>query len=296
MNMDRKLLYSELQQNKDNCFPLISLHKSNTYPIHSHNFSELVIIMEGSSDHIIESQKYVVKKGDVFVIKGNIQHGYYQPSADFFLCNVIYRRKELLKREHDLKKMAGFQTLFILEPYFRTQHQFKSKLHLQKIAFKFVEKILKEMIKIFDRERENYKIRLETYFRTLLIFLSEQFINLTANDSNSQRSTRLIKLAETIAYIEKNYLEEITVKTLAEKAALSERHFTRVFKENYHTTPINYIIRLRIKHACQLLKNTDYTISRIAMESGFSDSSYFSRCFKKIKGISPSKFRSKNDS
>ncbi len=289
--MDNKLFYNNLQQNKDNCFPLISLHKSAIYSIHSHDFSELVIITKGNASHIVENEEYYVEKGDIFVIKGNIKHGYYQPSDDFSLCNVIYRRNQLLEKEWDLKQLAGFQTLFILEPYFRSQHQFKSKLHLKETSFKFVEKLTKEMKREFDSEGNNYKIRLETYFRTILIFLAEQFVSNTGKTNLDNQSTKLIKLAKTIAYIEKNYLKPITLKTLAQKASLSERHFTRIFKENYNTTPIDYIINLRIKHSCKLLKNTNYTISDVAIESGFTDSSYFSRCFKKVKGLSPRRYR-----
>ena len=58
-------------------------------------------------------------------------------------------------------------------------------------------------------------------------------------------------------------------------------------------TPQELMSEARIKHACQLLKHTDKTISEIAYACGFTDPKYFSRSFKQSKGLSPSEFREK---
>ena len=72
---------------------------------------------------------------------------------------------------------------------------------------------------------------------------------------------------------------------------MSESNLLRIFKEATGQTPIDYRLRLRIKHAMRLLCDTDDPISRIASQVGFSDSNYFTRQFRTIIGTTPRAYR-----
>jgi AraC family L-rhamnose operon transcriptional activator RhaR/AraC family L-rhamnose operon regulatory protein RhaS len=102
-----------------------------------------------------------------------------------------------------------------------------------------------------------------------------------------------MRIAESITYIENNYTQSLTIDKIAQKAHLSRRHFTRIFKENYHLSPYEYIMNLRMKHASKLLRNSNLKITFVASQSGFDDPNYFSRIFKSKKGMTPSKYRKK---
>ena len=66
---------------------------------------------------------------------------------------------------------------------------------------------------------------------------------------------------------------------------------TRCFKEYTGFSPHEYLTQLRVYNAKYLLKATDLSIEDISQQTGFSDSVYFIQVFKKIEGITPSKFR-----
>ncbi|MGH2543707.1 MAG: helix-turn-helix domain-containing protein [Ardenticatenaceae bacterium] len=72
---------------------------------------------------------------------------------------------------------------------------------------------------------------------------------------------------------------------------MSRNHFMRLYKQAFHTSPMDYVIRLRIQKACELLKEPSLTVSQVALEVGFSDSNYFSRQFKRVTGRNPTSFR-----
>jgi AraC-like DNA-binding protein len=97
--------------------------------------------------------------------------------------------------------------------------------------------------------------------------------------------------SKVISFIERKYTKSITIDMLSTMSCMSKRNFIRVFKHNYGTTPIDYIMKLRFKKACELLKISSNTISHIALECGFEDSNYFSRQFKKYIGYTPTKWR-----
>lgn len=86
-------------------------------------------------------------------------------------------------------------------------------------------------------------------------------------------------------------LSNVTITTLAAESYMSIGHFSHIFKEVTGTPPLEYINKLKIQKAKDMLINTDFPINKIASDCGFSDQNYFSRIFKKVTGVSPSKFR-----
>jgi len=101
----------------------------------------------------------------------------------------------------------------------------------------------------------------------------------------------LLRLSETISYMETNYAEPILLPALAKSAHMSKSTLVRDFRKGLGFSPIDYLIRLRITKACELLRHSDDKIISIAMHVGFSDSNYFWRQFRKVMGQSPREFR-----
>ena len=96
---------------------------------------------------------------------------------------------------------------------------------------------------------------------------------------------------KTIRYIHENLSEEYDIEKLADIENLSKSRYRALFTEITGTSPINYIIDLRINTASDLLTNSTFTVSEIAKYVGYEDSYYFSRLFKSRMGISPVAYR-----
>ena len=72
---------------------------------------------------------------------------------------------------------------------------------------------------------------------------------------------------------------------------LSPSYLTKIFKDSFKVTPIQYLINYRIERACHMLLQEDLSIEDIALKNGFNSANYFSRIFKQVVGISPKKYR-----
>lgn len=109
----------------------------------------------------------------------------------------------------------------------------------------------------------------------------------------------VIKVPETITYLSKymrhNFSSNITLDFLADFANVSKYHLTREFKKYMGTTPIQYLISVRIMNAKFMLIHTPVPISVIAEESGFSDINNFNRLFLKNVGMAPRDYRKQHD-
>lgn len=105
----------------------------------------------------------------------------------------------------------------------------------------------------------------------------------------SSEAQRLVRKA--IAFVQQHFHEPISRQDLARHVGMSEDYLTYCFRQELGMTPIAFLNRYRITQAKRLLKETDKTITEIALDVGFSDSGYFSRVFRREVGLSPEAFR-----
>ena len=104
-------------------------------------------------------------------------------------------------------------------------------------------------------------------------------------------SARYVEKA--VQFIAGSYAHNINVEEIASHVGISRSHLYRVFVQHLGLSPNEYLIRFRINEACSLLRKRCFSIGEISYSVGFSDQLYFSRQFKKIKGVSPSKYLEK---
>lgn len=113
------------------------------------------------------------------------------------------------------------------------------------------------------------------------------------NDYIRQKRTSLNhQLVEEIRlYLNENFTEEITLSAMADRYKISPGYLSLLFTERIGKNFINYLTERRIKKAKELLKHTDLKIYEISNSVGYRDSFYFSNCFKRVVGVSPSEYR-----
>lgn len=119
---------------------------------------------------------------------------------------------------------------------------------------------------------------------SLLILLRHQGVK-EVHDAND---VRCIQMRE---YIDTHYFENITAENLATLFGISTRYMNDIFKKKYNDTPLQYLQKIRINRAKELLSETDTDIVLICFEVGYESVSTFYRTFRNLVGISPNKYR-----
>jgi len=257
--------------------------------MHSHlDFSELVIILEGTATHIVENEKYMISKGDVLVINNNTVHGY-ESTENFYICNIMFRLESIFLKNYDIWNLPGFHALFVNEPYITRDCALQSKLKLSITQLEHIKEQLKAMFEEYAKQSKGMKTFLLTNFLMLALELSHQYeLNLDLNQHQYDH------LENAVSYLEKHYAEHISIDLLAKQSNLSPRQFSRLFSKIYQDSPGNYLLHFRIQKAKSLLYNYKLSIAEVAYQCGFNDSNYFSRQFHRIIGVTPSVFRKQN--
>lgn len=109
-------------------------------------------------------------------------------------------------------------------------------------------------------------------------------------DMNKNRAMK-----QTIDYMNKHYIEDLTIRDLARLAFMTPSSFCRAFKRETGLTPSGYLRNLRMEKAKKMLKTSAYSVKDVALTVGFADELYFSRLFKNAEGIPPTIYRKKNE-
>lgn len=98
-------------------------------------------------------------------------------------------------------------------------------------------------------------------------------------------------VGEAIMFIDRNFMQDIAIQTLAELSGVTVQHFCRVFKAETLMRPLEYLARRRISEAKALLSNTALEIGEIGRMVGYPDRNYFSMVFRRMEGVSPREYR-----
>ncbi len=128
--------------------------------------------------------------------------------------------------------------------------------------------------------------------RELSLLLERLFISMARRRADI--SFKENQLRKSIAYINSKYTSLIRIPELAKIENLSVSRYNAIFKKLMKVSPTEYIIRLRISSACELLVGTDLPISKISQMAGYADPHFFSRIFKETVGTSPSDYRNRS--
>lgn len=257
---------------------IIHVERSPVFPSHRHDFTELVIVYEGSGIHVAAGEKRRIGPGDVLLIPRGSEHAY-ADTRDLSYVNVVFDAEALL--DDPLAERIA------LEPPGRrgsagSPSSFRLSAFGTREALALVNRIDQELF----RKEECCELMAKATFLLLWAFLARARIWEGLDGESSEARVR--RLVDRIA---RNSSLALSVEEMAEEARTGPRNFRREFKRVTGEAPIAYVRRLRIEEACALLRDTDKTISQIAFLVGFEDSAYFTRAFKRVEGLSPKAYR-----
>lgn len=268
-------------------FPLSVLTMDPQGPVdsHTHTFDELVVITGGRGTHVIDDEAYTIQAGDAFVITPSRVHGY-RDTDHLALINILFYMDKLPIPVGEMRKLPGYHAFFLLEPEYREQHRFESRLRLTVDELADVSKLLKRLQDELNARGPGYEFCATGYFMQLIAMLARSY----AGHRTNRVASPLLGIGEVISLLENRYMDDITIEMLTDIAHMSKSSVLRAFRRAMATTPMEYLIRLRVLHAAELLR-TGSSVADAAYQVGFHDSNYFTRQFRRMMGTTPTHYR-----
>lgn len=255
---------------------------------HYHDFLELVVITDSSGIQWINGVEYPVSAGDVFVLQGNDRHFFTKIGKNLTLFNILYDQEQLPLPLKFLRKLNNYNMIFRVEPALRKNQDFISRIHLEAPELAALEKQIKSLHQIINSGEEGFEVEAVTLLTAMILKICRSCRNSSGDDPQHVVAERINKI---ISLMEKNFTTACTVAELAQKVHTSPRNFSRLFHKVTGSSPIEYLCKIRLCHAAELLRTTGLSCGDIAWQSGFTDSNYFSRKFSSRYGLSPREYR-----
>lgn len=278
--------YNEKRQHGTNDFPLAYYdidqhHPRYTMPFHWHQETELLHICKGNMRIYLNDKEFLAHAGDLIYIAGGVIHGG-EPENCIYEC-LVFDPTTLLMHTHAVRqylRKTEYEQLSIHEHFSCLSSDLSVRLH-----------------SLFSAARIRFSgwemSVLGGLFQFYGILFREGYFKKKTDTPVRIRHLKIQQLKPVLEYIEGNYSQPITLDTLSRIAGMSPKYFCRIFRTVIHRTPIDYLNYYRIEKACYLLETEDLSITEVAYHCGFNDSSYFIRCFKKYKQITPTKYLKK---
>jgi AraC-like DNA-binding protein len=272
-------------------FPLSIVRKEpqERFTLHTHEFSEIVIIVGGRALHMIRGESWPVEAGDVFVVRGPEAHDY-REIKDLRLINILFQPRNLHLEPMDLLGIDGYKALFSFESPTRKRPRSNRKLQLapKKLA------ITLNYVDSLDHELKSrdagYSFMAHSCFMQIVGYLSRAYGEFKELD----RDARLC-VSKAMDYLEAHLDQPVTIDELSRLSHMSKRSFFRAFQAATGSTPIAYLVKLRLTRAAEMLRCYGENVTSVAYKVGYNDSNFFARQFHAMFGFSPSNYRKRHE-
>ena len=258
-------------------------------PVHWHDEMEIIAIERGQLEIKIGEDNFIGRAGDIFFVNPRELHLMGPSEIDGLYYTLLFPIEFISFQTQDALEtelLSPIRSNKLLFP-----HQLQGEI--KEMVYPFLQEIINSNMQKHDIGAK--EISLSRHHLRTRILLLEMLECLYENGallkSETNGDTNMQK--EMLAYIDAHCMEKITLSMLAEEFHLSEKYVSRYFVEHFKISFSNYVIHHRLTYARALLETTDEQVTEIAMQSGFSNVSYFIRAFKKMYGISPLKYRKK---
>ncbi len=151
-----------------------------------------------------------------------------------------------------------------------------------------ISKDLDQIVSLNKEQPEAYQLGTKSLLLHIVYLLFANGLTF----KSPQKSDDATLYRNKLSYIKENFTEDISLHKVASQFLFSDKYFSRYFKHAFKITFVEYVNRLRIEYAADLLTDTDMSVTEIALQCGYSGSSYFNKVFKSMMGVTPGEYRS----
>lgn len=245
---------------------------------HWHDCIEISYVKKGRGCYVVNGKRYIMGLRDVIIVNSLEPHCWEVFPPENMIQPVLVFSSSLI--------WSGETNIFdyqYLKPFSKKSTNFSNKLPHNHPATKNIFNLLVEMSLEYENKQLGYKLMLKAKLLEIITNLIRFFQDNTKDFEDVHiKQVKLERLNTTLEFINSNYINDIRLAQGASIACMSIGYFSTFFSNTLGLSFKEYIIRLRINHAIELIGTTHKSITEIAMESGFNNLSNYYKAYRKF--------------
>ena len=262
----------------DNCEIFRSLY------LHWHEEMEFIFIESGSGLVRLNREALRVREGDLLIVNRGVLHSMKtDPRHILYYKSIVFDLSYLAGTAGDLCQER------LIAPLAANQAEFVHRITPDVSGYDRLMEIFGQIHSCLDKKEPYYYVRLKALFYAFFYEMLAGNYIITSDHAEQNKSLSSIK--NVLDYINSHYNEPLNAKELAGLSNYSEYYFMKLFRQYTGKTLIEYINDLRLEKSKTILLHSDDSVTEIALECGFNNTSYYIKKFQQANGISPHKFR-----
>ena len=266
----------------------VELNQANSRPgtWHWHSYFEITWVLEGKGNYFVNGQEYTMEKDDIIIFNNVEPHGWKLLGGNMKLLVMIF------SPEFVAEKISLFDAEY-LKPFVERGSNFKNRVGREE---KVNEEIRISIREIYQERKEGYPLMIKANVLRILTMLIRAYQDETkSGEMLKEKKNAMKRLEQAFTYINDHYCEKITLEEVAASVYMSSNYFSSYFRRVANISFSDYVTRLRVNRAREMLRENGANVTEIAMECGFNNISNFYRLYKKHMGKTPGDEKSKNN-
>lgn len=252
---------------------------------HEHDFLELTYVLNGQAKHTLDDVPSILSKGDYFIVDYHKSHAYTQIGDEpFTVINCLFVPRFIDETLKECQELGEVVNSYLIKFDFC-----RLKDHPTKFIYHdddgHIGKLFMILYDEYTKKRMGYLETMRCYLIAIIIDIMRQIQAPDFIESESEM------IRYTIDYVQKNFMEKLSLGEITEQFNYSLAHISHTFKKETGMTFQDYVQYVRIRESCRLLINTPKKVSEIAALVGYSNIQFFNEVFRRQTGMSPREFR-----
>ena len=249
-------------------------------PVHWHEEIEIISIDSGNLKLTIGEDFYIGMPGDLFIVNSREIHGMSFDDLNTRYLTILFPLSFLTFLNIDESSRN------YLMPLAEQKIGFIHRL-TDSVSYPAIGADINRIVSLNQEKMEGYQLGTKVCLLDVLyhLFSDNQIIKIARKTEDASLNRDIL------SYMNENYTNELSLAMVASRFHMSEKYFSRYFKRTFHLTFVEYLNRLRIEHAANLLADGHLSVTEIALQCGYSSCSYFNKRFKALMGMTPTEYR-----
>lgn len=237
---------------------------------HWHRSIEIFLVLEGKLEFYINNKSMLLKEHDFVIVNSNEVHSIEAPEPNTTV--VVQIPTSCFSGYIEEDDYAVFSR--------------RSPEECEKVAG-----LIDLMFQTYQEKAFAYELKVRSLFLELLYLLVTAFMKTEEDQGNIRQKRHLDKLSEITSYMKKNYNQELTLESVADRFGFSPTYLSRMFKRYADVSYKTYLLNLRTEYGLREMMHTDHSLNDVALNHGFPNSRAFAKAFEKRYGCLPSEYR-----